>query len=57
MKQAEISVLNGLYKNAAVGKDAILSVFQNTLKMLTSEKNFAPSWTTTKPSSKKSGSR
>ena len=56
MKQAEISVLNGLYKNAAVGKDAIFCV-RNTPKMLTSEKNFAPSWTTTKPSSKKSGSR
>ena len=28
MKQAEISVLNGLYKNAAVGKDAIFCVIR-----------------------------
>ena len=56
MKQAEISVLNGLYKNAVVGKDAIF-VFWSTPKTPTSEKNFAPSWTTTKPSSKKFGSR
>lgn len=30
MKQAEISVLNGLYKNAAVGKDAIFCVLEHT---------------------------
>ena len=56
MKQAEISVLNGLYKMLRSEKMPSF-VFWNTPKMLTSEKNFAPSWTTTKPSSKKSGSR
>ena len=56
MKQAEISVLNGLYKNAAVGKDAIFCVLEHT-QDADLRKELAPSWTTTKPSSKKSGSR
>lgn len=51
MKQAEISVLNGLYKNAAVGKDAIFCVLEHT-RTPTSKRTLHPAGLLRNPAAK-----